>query len=112
MGRQDGAHIEGLVAERYGGLTEDSKSDRRDATPTPAKPPDESNPTPLQVNAPEPLDGRDPNPRAGHDRGTGHSDDPSDDVAIGGSTAGSKGVSIGKRARRERLGRAAASSQT
>ena len=99
------AQIEGLVAERYGGLTEESKQNGQVATPPPAKPPQQSNPPPLQVNAPEPLDGRDPDPRT---RRSSHSDEPSDDVARGGSKAGSEGVSIGSAARSEHLGGASA----
>ena len=61
---QPRAQIEGLVAERCGGLTGDTKLNGRDVTSEPPKPPQQSNPTPLQVNAPEPLDGLDPDPRA------------------------------------------------
>ncbi len=68
------AQIEGLVAERYVGLTEEATRETGDSTPTPAKPPDESNPTPVQVKAPEPLDGLDPDPRT---RWSTHSDEPS-----------------------------------
>ena len=106
---QPRAQIERLVAERYGGLTEDSKQNGQVATPPPAQPPEKSDPIPLQVNAPEPLDGLDPDPRT---RRASHSDEPSDDVARGGSKAGSKGVSNGESARRERLGGASASSRT
>ena len=57
--------IEGLVAERYGGVTEKQNRDAEDATREPAMPPEPSTSTAVQVNAAEPLDGRDPEPRAG-----------------------------------------------
>ena len=47
------------------GVTEDANHETKDATPTPAKPPQPAAATGVQVNAPEPLDGRDPDPRTG-----------------------------------------------
>ncbi len=60
---QPRAQIERLVAARYGRLPDDSTRKTKDVTiPTP---PEEPGSRGMQANAPEPLDGGDPNPRAG-----------------------------------------------
>ena len=109
------AQIEGLVTERYGGLTEKPNQDADNVTRETAKQPQPSTSTGVKVSAAEPLDGRDPDPRTRRDprtRSASHSDELSDDVARGGSKAGSEGVSNGESARGERLGRASASGRT
>lgn len=59
------AQIEALVAERYGEPPTDANRETRDTTPTPAEPPQAATRTGVKVGSWEPLDGRDPNPRAG-----------------------------------------------
>ena len=59
------ARIEVLVADRYGGPTEKPSQDAEDVTREPAKPPEPSTATGVQVNAAEPLSGLDPDPRPG-----------------------------------------------
>ena len=109
------AQIEALVAERYGEPPERPSASPRKRDAQPAKPPQAATATGVKVSAAEPLDGRDPNPRDGRMTRTATgpgSDEPSDDVAIGGSKAGSKGVSSGESARREHRARAWASGRT
>ena len=59
------ARIEELKAEGYGEPPKKATRETKETKPTPAKPPDQSNPTPVRVNPAEPLDGPDPNPRSG-----------------------------------------------
>ena len=59
------AQIEALVAERYGEPPEDANRETRDTTPTPAEPPQPATTIGVKVGSSEPLDGLDPNPRAG-----------------------------------------------
>ena len=65
MSASCGRRFEGLVTERYGELTEKPKQDAEDVTREPAMPPEPSTATGVQVNAAEPLDGLDPDPRMG-----------------------------------------------
>ena len=62
---QPRTQIEELVAERYGGPPQDATRDPTETKPTPAMPPQSATATSVKVNAAEPLDGRDPNPREG-----------------------------------------------
>ncbi|MCY3748924.1 MAG: type IV secretion system DNA-binding domain-containing protein [Chloroflexi bacterium] len=62
---QPRAQIERLVAARYGQLPDDAKRRTKNEAPGSATPPNNSSPGPLEVNDAEPLDGQDPNPRAG-----------------------------------------------
>ncbi len=62
---QPRAQIEALVAERYGEPPDGTTRETRDTTPTPAEPPQAAITTSVKVGSSEPLDGRDPNPRAG-----------------------------------------------
>ena len=62
---QPRARIEELVAERYSEPPEDTTRQTRDTNPTPAEPPQAATKTGVKVGPSEPLDGRDPNPRAG-----------------------------------------------
>ena len=75
------AQIEGLVAERYGALPEDATRETKDATRRPAKTPSPADRIGAQVNAPEPLDDRDPEPRTARDLYPLFSDELSDAVA-------------------------------
>ena len=59
------AQIEELVAERYGEPPKDSNRESRETKPTPAEPPQAATTTGVKLGLSEPLDGRDPNPRAG-----------------------------------------------
>ena len=62
---QPRAQIEALVAERYGEPPEDTTREARETTPTPSTPPQPATATGVKVGLSEPLDGRDPSPRAG-----------------------------------------------
>lgn len=60
---QPRVQIERLVAARYGRMPEDTKRKTKDSTiPIPPEDPGSCG---MQANAPKPLDGRDPDPRAG-----------------------------------------------
>ena len=59
------ALIEAPVAERYGEPPKDANRETRDTTPTPSTPPQPATATGVKVGLSEPLDGRDPSPRAG-----------------------------------------------
>ena len=59
------AQIEALVAERYGEPPDDTTRVTKEAKPTPAEPPQAATTTGVKVASLEPLDGLDPNPRAG-----------------------------------------------
>ena len=111
---QPRAQTERLVAPRYGRLPDVTTRKTKDATiPTP---PEEPGSRGMQASAPEPLDGRDPNPRDGGRRRGLVSGDPSLGGArggsIGGPRAGSRGASNAPHARRELHGRASGSRRT
>ena len=59
------AQVEALVAERYGEPPKDANREAKEAKPTPPEPPQAATTTGVKVGSSEPLDGLDPNPRAG-----------------------------------------------
>ena len=62
---QPRTQIEELVAERYGEPPGDATRETKETKPTSAMPPQAETATGVKVSAAEPLDGRDPEPRAG-----------------------------------------------